>query len=84
MAYEDFISKTTSVIDKLAPEKKVRIKGSNQEWFDNEIHEAIRNRDKLFSTFKRTRLHNDNLNYNRARDFVQRLLKKKKKEFVTG
>ena len=84
MAYEDFISKTTSVIDKLAPEKKVRIKGSNQEWFDNEIHEAISNRDKLFSTFKKTRLHSDNLNYNRARNFVQRLIKKKKKEFVTG
>ena len=84
VAYEDFISRTTSVIDKLAPEKKVRIKGSNQDWFDNEVHEAIRNRDKLFYTFKKNRLHSDNLNYNRARNIVQRLIKKKKKEFVTG
>jgi hypothetical protein len=84
VAYEDFISRTTSVIDKLAPEKKVCIKGNNLDWFDNEVHEAIRNRDKLFSMFKKTRLHSDNLNYNRARNIVQRLIKKKKKEFVTG
>ena len=80
MAYEDFINKTISVIDKLAPEKKVSMKGSNQDWFDGEVHEAIRSRDKLFSTFKKTRLHSDNLNYNRARNLVQRFIKKKKKE----
>ena len=34
-AYEDFISKTISVVDKIAPEKKVRVKGSNQDWFYN-------------------------------------------------
>ena len=68
VAYEDFISRTITVIDKLAPEKKVRIKGSNQDWFNNEVHEAIKNRDKLFSKFKKTRFHSDKPNYNRARN----------------
>ena len=79
MAYEDFINRTMSVIDKVAPEKKVRIKGNNQEWFDNEVHEAIRKRDKLFSKFKKTRLDIDNKNYNESRNIVQRLIKRKKK-----
>ena len=73
-----------SVIDKVAPEKKVRIKENNQEWFDNEVHEAIRKRDKLFSKFKKTRLDIDNKNYNKSRNIVQRLIKRKKKYFVSG
>ena len=51
-AYEDFISKTISVVDKIAPEKKVRVKGSNQDWFDNEVHEAIRNHNIIAHLWK--------------------------------
>ena len=84
VAYGDLISKTITVIDKLCPEKKVRIKGSNQDWFDNEVREAIRNRDSLFLKFKKTRSHGDNLSYKRAKNLAQRLIKRKKKDFVTG
>ena len=59
-AYEDFINKTKQVIDQIAPMKQIRVKGNNQDWFDDEIHQAITNRDKLFSIFKKTKLHNDN------------------------
>jgi hypothetical protein len=48
-AYEDFINKTKQVIDQIAPMKQIRVKGNNQDWFDDEIHQAITNRDKLFS-----------------------------------
>ena len=41
-------------------------------------------RDKRFSTFKKTRLNNDNLLYKKARNYVQCLIKKKKKQFVKG
>ena len=59
----------------MLPQKKtVRIKGNNQDWFDNEVHEAIRKRDKLFSKFKKTRLDIDNQNYNESRNLVQRLI----------
>ena len=60
-SYNDFIFKLTDVINKIAPIKKVRVKGNTQDWFDDEIHQAIKQRDKLFSTFKNTRLNNDNL-----------------------
>ena len=53
-AYDDFIAKLTEVIDRLAPIKEVRIKNNTQEWFDDEIHSAIQNRDKRFSVFKRS------------------------------
>ena len=46
-AYDDFIQKTMVAIDKVAPIKERRIKHNSQEWFDNEISEAIKNRDKL-------------------------------------
>ena len=46
------------------------------------IHQAITNRDKLFSIFKKTKLHNDNVRYNNARNKVQRLVKRKKKQYI--
>lgn len=83
-AYDDFIQRTVHVIDKIAPLKKIRLKGCNQDWFDNELHDAIKNRDKLFSMFKKRKLHSDNIKYKKARNFVQRLIKKKKKQFIVG
>ena len=62
--------------------KQIRVKGNNQDWFDDEIHQAIINRDKLFSIFKRTKLHNDNERYKKACNKVQRLVKGKKKQFI--
>ena len=84
LAYQDFVSKTITIIDNLAPEKKVCVRGASQDWFDNEVHESISDRDKLFSKFKKTRVLVDKQNYNRARNSTQRLIKIKKKNFVTG
>ena len=48
------------VIDKVAPAKvKKRIKHNSQEWFDGEISEAIKSRDKLFGKFEKSRSHID-------------------------
>ena len=46
-AYDDFIQKIMVAIDKVAPIKERRIKHNSEEWFDDEISEAIKNRDKL-------------------------------------
>ena len=81
-AYDAFIAKLTEVIDKLAPIKEVRIKNNTQEWFDDEVHSAIQNRDKRFSVFKRTRLCGDKLAFKRTQNYVQSLIKKKKKQFM--
>ena len=53
-------------INKVAPIKERRIKHNSQEWFDGEIFEAIKNRDKLLKKFKRSRLHIDKELYNAA------------------
>ena len=39
-------------IDKVAPIKERRIKPNSQKWFDVEISEAIKNRDKLLKKLK--------------------------------
>ena len=47
-AYSHFSDKLSSVIERISPNKEVRIKNDNQEWFDGEVLEKIRIRDKLF------------------------------------
>ena len=46
-------------IDKVAPIKERSIKHNSQEWFDGEISEATKSRDKLLRKCKRSRLHID-------------------------
>ena len=50
-AYDDFIQKIMVAIDLVAPIKERRIKPNSREWFDGEIYEAIKNRDKLLKIF---------------------------------
>ena len=42
--------------DKVAPVKERRIKHNFQEWLDGKIFKAIKNHDKLFRKFKKSRL----------------------------
>ena len=78
-AYENFIQKLMSVIDKLAPFKTKRVKGNSQEWFDGEVLESIALRDKLFKKFKRSKLNVDKEIYNKARNRSHRLILQKKR-----
>ena len=48
IAYSDLLSKISEIIDSVAPIKEIRIKNNTQEWFDNEIAEAIKIREKYF------------------------------------
>ena len=54
------------MIDKVAPIKERRVKQNSQEWFDGEIADEIKNRDKLFKKFKKSKLHIDKEIYNVA------------------
>ena len=58
-AYSDFFQKLMTVIDNIAPCKTKRVRGNTQNWFDGEVLEKLRSRDKLFKAFKKTRLHTD-------------------------
>ena len=47
-AYTDFINKLMTVINEIAPFKEVRVKNRTEDWFDGEVVESIKVRDKLF------------------------------------
>ena len=46
-AYQDLLNKFMNVIDKIVPLKQIRVKSNSKPWFDGEIWEKIRVRDKL-------------------------------------
>ena len=48
VAYADFTKKISDAIDNVAPTKTIRIKNNSQDWFDSEIAEAIKLREKYF------------------------------------
>ena len=66
-AYNDFIQKIMSVIDEVATEIERRMKKNSQEWFNEEIADEIKNLDKLFKKFKKSKLTADKDVYNATR-----------------
>ena len=67
-----------SLSDKVAPIKERRVKQNSQEWFDGEIADEIKYRDKLFKKFKKSKLHIAKDIYNAARYKVRRVIFNKK------
>ena len=48
VAYADLTKKISDATDNVAPIKTLRIKNNSQDWFDSEIAEAIKLREKYF------------------------------------
>ena len=67
-----------TVIDNVAPCKTKQVKGNTQNWFDGEVHEKLKLRDKLFKAFKKTRLHINKELYIKAKSDAQKLILAKK------
>ena len=65
-ACNDFIQKIMNFIDKVAPMKERRVKQNSQEWFDREITDEIKNRDRLFKKNLK------NQNYTLTKIFIMR------------
>ena len=82
VAYSDLLNKISDTIDRVAPIKEIRIKNNTQEWFDNEIAEAIKIREKYFKKFKKSNLQIDYNFYIEAKYSAQKLIKQKKTEFL--
>ena len=80
-AYLDFTNKLMSVINEIAPIKEIRVKSRTEEWFDGEVVESIKIRDKLFKKFKKSKSQNDKELFKVARNSTQSLINKKKKSF---
>ena len=80
-AYNDFIQKIMSVTEKVTPIKERRVKQNSQEWFDGEIADEIKNRDKLFKKFKKSKLYIHKDIYNAVRYKVRKMIFNKKTSF---
>ena len=83
-AYSNFLDKVMKIIDEIAPYKEICIRNNSEEWVDEEIFEGIRVRDKLYKKFKNTRLHTDHVKFKNARNRLQEMIKRKKRNFVTN
>ena len=59
------------IVNEIAPMKDIRVKGNSKPWFDSDIMEAIRVRDKLKERFLRTKLHVDHERFKEQRNSVQ-------------
>ena len=68
-----------TVIDNVASCKTKRVKGNNQNWFNGEVLEKLRSRDKLFKVFKKTRHHIGKKIYKKAKYDAQKLIAPKSK-----
>ena len=62
--------------------KDIWVKGSSKPWFDSDIMEAIRLRDKLKERFLRTKLCVDHERFKEQCNLVQQKIKNKKTNFV--
>ena len=78
-AQNDFIEKFMSVIDQVVPIIERQVKQNSQEWFDGEIVDEIKNCDKLFKKFKKSKLHIDKDIYNVTRYKVRKMVFNKKR-----
>ena len=74
IAYWDFIQRITSVINKIAPFKEIRIKNYPHDWFDGEILDNIILRDKRLKKFKASKRYIDEQLYTAAKINVQKLI----------
>ena len=81
VAYQDFMGRLSSVINNIAPMREVRVKQGSPEWFDGEILEKIKLRNKLLRKYKKSRLQIDRNFFTEARNSVQKLIREKKKSF---
>ena len=81
IAYADLVEKILSIIDKIAPYKDLRVRNNTQDWFDEEIAEAIKVRDKRLKHFKSTKLNIDEELYKEAKYLALNLIKEKKRKF---
>ena len=78
IAYLDFIQRITSVINRIAPFKEIRVKSYSHDWFDGEILDKVILRDKRLKKFKDPRLNIDDSCIKKQKQMYTNLLKTKK------
>ena len=65
-------------VDVIAPCRQFRLKRHTEDWFDGEIKERIKNRDKLLKKYKKSKLEVDHQIYREAKFVAYTFIKSKK------
>ena len=55
-AFVDFSDKLMQAVDGIAPYREFRVKGHTEDWFNGEIIERIKNRDKLLKKIQKIKI----------------------------
>ena len=82
VACSDLLNKISNTINSVALINKIGIKNDIQEWFNNEIAEAIKIEKKYFKKFKKSNLQMDYNFYIEGKYNAQKLIKQKKLIFL--
>ena len=69
-------------VDGISPYREFRVKGHTEDWFDSEIMERIKNRDKLLKKYKKSKLEVDHQIYREARSVASTLIKSNNKKLL--
>ena len=69
------------VIDNVAPCKTKQVNWNTRNWFDGEVLEKLRSRDKHFEVFKKMRLHINKEQYKKVKYNAPKLFATKKQAF---
>ena len=82
-AWEKFSTMFTQVLDDIAPEKEIRIKGRTEPWIDAEILELMQERDRALFIANRNKSDTElRKKYNRLRNkIIKQTRKAKSKHF---
>ena len=65
-------------VDEIAPYREFRVKGQTEDWFDDEIMERKKNRDKLLKKYKKSKLEVDHQIFIEAKAKASNFIKSKK------
>lgn len=78
LAWDKFNNLFLEVINKIAPEKDVRVKQRSEPWFNGEIYHSIIARDVALKKYKVTKCADDYKQYTLYKQSTQKLIKKNK------
>ena len=82
-AYDTWVSKIRSLLDKHAPIKRKRVRSKNSPWMTSEILNLIREREKAKHNAKRINTNEEWSKVKRLRNQVTSLVRKTKRKYVT-
>ena len=76
-----FTEKYKEIVSRHVPVKTTKIKSNDQPWITDTVRAALKNKEKLYSTFKRTGLATDEARYRAKTAEISGLIKQAKENY---